>query len=160
MKLLLKAGYTQDDIVRMLDAITKARDAMLGSKDSRTAEKVGFENHWRAVPIGKTAHCYGHNDMVQQSCTVWGPPGALKTYDGVPDNYQRMIRGYLNVSTDPLNISCLLSYSVTGRYRDQRRCVGVTGSTSCNNSLPELWRPGKHASPWTLEELLLGDNAD
>ncbi len=93
----MRAGYTPEDVLRLLKNVEVARDAMLGEKEERTAEKVGFEDHPRAESLQSAPHCYGHNSMLQQTRTLSAPPAKLKTYQGGPDKYQKMIRGYLNV---------------------------------------------------------------
>lgn len=89
----------------MLKNVEVARDAMLGKKEERerTPGKIGFENHERAEPLQNAPHCYGHNSMLQQSCTLSAPPAKLKTYAGGADVYQKMIRGYTNVCSLPLS---------------------------------------------------------
>jgi hypothetical protein len=93
------AGVDHADIIAMLNEVERTRELMMGSREWRTVNpgKVYFESSPRAEPLGNAKRCYGLNNMVQQPRQVEGPPAALKTIDGEPDELQLAVSAYIRV---------------------------------------------------------------
>lgn len=100
MAQLCASKYTHAEIIRMLDDVRDARDAMLGSREKRmqTPGQVSFELDPRAEPLRNAPRCFGANNMVQQPRQLEGPPANLKTVNNEPDEYQVTINRYVRVS--------------------------------------------------------------
>lgn len=115
---LAAAGYTLDDIKKMVDDVIRARDDMIGTKEERVANggKARFETHWRAEPLKGAPRCYGLNNMVQIPRRVESTPAKLKTFNDTHDSYQKTVHLFVGVSLSS-HIRCVLLMGSFSRPR-------------------------------------------
>ncbi len=99
MDALTAAGFSVDDIRRMVGNVLNAREGMLGSRKDRQANngRALFERHSRARPLKNAPRCYGLNNMVQQPRRVESTPATLKTFDDDHDEYQEAVHEFVCV---------------------------------------------------------------
>ncbi|KAI0091806.1 hypothetical protein BDY19DRAFT_991480 [Irpex rosettiformis] len=140
MGVLLRGGYTQEDIIKMLDDVDAARKTMLGTREERakTPGKVSFEHHWRAQSLNNAPRCYGMNSMVQQPRQVEGPPAPLKTTDNEADEYQRMVHGYL-LATTKLNVAAFEMQGPSALVNSMTKYSCMINSPRLGNKKNAYW---------------------
>lgn len=85
-------------MVRKREALTAARDTLLGPRATRDNRRVWFEEQDRANEVADGNRCYGLSNMLERPMNMSGPPAAFKIKDGKLDAVQLAVKEVVRVS--------------------------------------------------------------